>query len=79
MDPKRRLQIVHHYLDKGISLRETARLFHVNYQTVFKWVRLFRNQGVERLYSTYTRSGRRISEELEEKVIELEEMIKGKV
>lgn len=73
IDPIQRLSIVHHHIDKGVSLRETARLFHVNYQTVFKWVKLFKEQGLERLYSTYIRSGRRASEELEEKVVLLKE------
>ncbi|MCK4233468.1 helix-turn-helix domain-containing protein, partial [candidate division WOR-3 bacterium] len=73
IQPQLRLNIVRHYLENGASLRTTAHKFNVHYLTVFKWVKLYNEQGEKRLLSTYKRPWNRAPEELEEKVALLKE------
>jgi transposase/tetratricopeptide (TPR) repeat protein len=64
---------VQHYLKSGDSLRKTAQKFHVGYPTVFKWVKLYKEQGEQRLLSTYRRPWNRPSKETEQQIVLLKE------
>jgi transposase len=68
-----RLNTVKHYLNSGDSYRKTAEKFHVYYPTVFKWVKLYKEQGEQRLLSNYKRPWNRTKKELEEKIVLLKE------
>jgi transposase len=67
------LNIVHYYLNNGSSLRKTAQKYNIHYQTLFKWVKLYKNHGKERLLSNYRKPWDRLKKELEEKIILLKE------
>lgn len=71
--PKIRLKIVRYYLKNGISLRNTALRFHIAYRTIFTWVKLYKEQGEERLLSTYKRPWNRTERALEEKIALMKE------
>jgi transposase len=71
-NPQLRLDVVQDYLNNSKSLRNTAQKFHVNYQTVFKWIKLYKEHGKESLFSL-TSSARRTNRALEEKVVSLKE------
>ncbi|MCK4235375.1 helix-turn-helix domain-containing protein, partial [candidate division WOR-3 bacterium] len=73
IQPQLRLNIVQHYLENGTSLRTTAQKFNVHYLTVFKWVKLYKKKGEERLLSTYKRPWNRTEKKLEEKIVLLKE------
>jgi transposase/tetratricopeptide (TPR) repeat protein len=67
------LSIVHYYLNNGTSLRRTAQMYDIHYQTLFKWVKLYKNNKKERLLSTYKRPWNRTPEKLEKKMVLLKE------
>ncbi len=67
------IDIVHYYLNNGSSLRRTAQKYNIHYQTLFKWVKLYKNHGNERLLSNYKRPWNRAEKELEEKIVLLKE------
>ncbi|MGB3480220.1 MAG: transposase [bacterium] len=73
ISPQTRLEVVQHYLNNGDSLRKTAKKFQVYYPTVFKWVKLYKEQGEQRLLSNYKRPWNRVKKELEEKIALLKE------
>jgi transposase len=68
-----RLRIVHYYLNNGSTLEKTASQFHVNYRTVFKWVKLYKKEGEIRLLRKYRKPWNRSKKELEEKIALLKE------
>lgn len=72
-EPELRFHIVKHYLETEDSLRKTAQRFYVNYKTVFKWVKWYNEEGVQRLFSTYRRPWNRTKKELEKKIVLLKE------
>jgi transposase len=74
IQPQLRVQAVQCCLKNGMSLRKTATKFKVNYRSVFKWVKWYKEQGEARLLSTYTKSWRRTEKELEEKIVFLKEI-----
>ena len=55
MTPKGREAMVGAVVDKGLSKAETARQFHTTSKTVAKWVRRFREDGVEGLLDRSSR------------------------
>jgi transposase len=73
INPERRLQITQYYLTNGTTLQETAKKFKVHYQTVHKWVKLYREKGKDRLLSSYKRPWNRKSKKLEKKIAALKE------
>lgn len=73
IEPQKRLKIVQFYFNNGQSMRETAKRFRVHYQSVFKWVKLYKKQGEERILSTYRRPWNRADKELEDTVVRLVE------
>jgi len=62
--PDIRRQVVEYYLKNKTTLKETAQRFNVHYQSVYKWVKLYKEQGEERLLSTYKKSWNRAGEDL---------------
>jgi tetratricopeptide (TPR) repeat protein len=68
-----RLKVAHYYLNNDVSLRKTALMFGVAYRTVFQWVKLYKEQGEERLLSNYKRPWNRVSQDLEKKIILMKE------
>ena len=74
---KLRLNAVQYYLNNGDSLRKTALMFHIAYRTLFKWVKLYKEQGEARLLSTYKRPWNKTPKELEEKIMLLKEKDPG--
>ena len=68
-----RLQAVRHYLNTSDSFRKTARKFNVYYPTVFKWVKLYKEQGEQRLLLNYKMPWNRIKREIEERIVLLKE------
>lgn len=68
-----RLQLVHYYLNNGVTLMQTARKFNVHYQSVFKWVKWYQKQGEERLLSNDYGHWNRTEKVIEEKVVFLKE------
>ena len=73
IEPKERLKTVQYYLENRNSLRKTAQQFGFHYVTVFKWVKLYKEQGEERLLSNYKRPWNRTEKELEQKIVVLKE------
>ena len=73
IEPERRLQIVQHYLSNNTTLMQTANKFNVHYRSVYKWVKLYKKEGKQRLLSTYRRVWNRYPEELETKIALLKE------
>ncbi|TES92203.1 MAG: helix-turn-helix domain-containing protein [Candidatus Cloacimonadota bacterium] len=73
IEPQIRIQVVQYYLGNGVTLMETAQKFNVNYRSVFKWVKWYKEEGEQRLLSTYKRPWNRAEKELEEKVVLLKE------
>ncbi|HIE06353.1 MAG TPA: hypothetical protein EYP58_06080, partial [bacterium (Candidatus Stahlbacteria)] len=71
--PQQRLKIVKQYLNRGLSLREAARHLNINYVTLFKWVKLYREKGELGILNTYRRPWNRASIDLESKVVQLKE------
>ena len=67
------INIVHYYLNNDTSLRKTAQIYNIHYQTLFKWLKIYKNQGEERLLSNYKRPWNRAKKEFEEKVVLLKE------
>ena len=68
-----RLRVAQYHLQNGISLRQTAVKFHIAYRTVFKWVRLLKEQGEQGLLSRYKRPWNRAAPDFEEKVVLMKE------
>ena len=71
--PELRLTVVQYYLNSGKTLKATARKFKLHYQTVFKWVKLYKTEGKDSLLSNYRRPWNRTEKSLEEKVMLLKE------
>ncbi len=71
--PETRLAIVQYYLKNNTTLMQTASKFHVNYRTVFKWVKAYKEEGERRLLGIYTRPRSRTEGELEERIALLKE------
>ncbi len=71
--PEIHIQAVKYYLNNGATLMETAKKFNVHYQSVFKWVKKYKNGEKEGLYSFYRRPWNRTRKELEEKIALLKE------
>jgi transposase len=68
-----RLKVAQYYLNNGSSFRQTALKFQIAYRTVFKWVKLYREYGEERLLSTYKRPWNRANPDIEEKIVLMKE------
>jgi transposase len=75
--PEYRLEVASYYLNNGTTLKETAKRFNVHYQSVFKWVKLYREKGSERLLSSYRRPWNRTRKEVEERIVQLKEKHPG--
>jgi len=73
LTPKARFAIVRCYLNNGSTLKGVAVKFRVNYRTVHKWVKLYKEQGEVRLLSTYKRPWNRVKKELEHRIAFLKE------
>ena len=67
------LLIVRYYLKNGTSLRKTSRKFHIHYQTLYKWVKQYKEGKKEHLLSTYKRPWNRFPLDIEEKIVQLKE------
>jgi len=68
-----RFRAVRSYLESGDSLRKTAAQCHVHYQSVYKWVKLYKEKGEAGLSATYKRPWNRAEKRLEDKVMFLKE------
>jgi len=66
------IEVVKYYLTNG-SLRKTAKEFGIHYNTLYKWVKLYKNGGKEYLKFCYKRPWNRTSKEIEEKIYLLKE------
>ncbi|MEO0284842.1 MAG: helix-turn-helix domain-containing protein [candidate division WOR-3 bacterium] len=73
------IKVIEHYLNNG-SLRKTAKNFNIHYNTLWKWVKIYKNQGFkeqgkfdERIFYGYRRPWNRIKRDLEEKIVLLKE------
>jgi transposase len=75
MDNKRtlRLEVAQYYLNNRTSFRLTALKYGIAYCTVFRWVKLYNEQGEERLLSTYKRPWNRANSDLEKKIVLMKE------
>ncbi|UCG92468.1 MAG: helix-turn-helix domain-containing protein [candidate division WOR-3 bacterium] len=51
--------------------------FHIAYRTLFRWVKLYKEKGEERLLSTYKRPWNRAKPDLEEMIVEMKEQEPG--
>ncbi|MBE0433154.1 helix-turn-helix domain-containing protein [candidate division WOR-3 bacterium] len=72
-----RLKVARHYLQDGMSFRQTALKYGIAYCTVFRWVKLFKEQGEERLLSTYKKPWNRASHDLEQRIVLMKEREPG--
>jgi transposase len=72
-----RLKATQYYLNNDLSLRKTALKFHIACCTIFRWVRLYREQGEEGLLSAYKRPWNRTKHDLEEKIVLMKERDPG--
>lgn len=68
-----KLKAVEEYLKNGKSLRSVAKLFNVNYRSVYKWVKIYKEGGEENLLGLYRRPWNRVSPEVERRIILLKE------
>ncbi|MBE0434000.1 transposase, partial [candidate division WOR-3 bacterium] len=68
-----RIQVAKYYLENGLSQRQTAGKFNVHYNSVCKWVKIYKEEGEERLLSTYRRPWSRAKLDLEEKIAMMKE------
>ncbi|UCG91814.1 MAG: helix-turn-helix domain-containing protein [candidate division WOR-3 bacterium] len=72
-----RVEVVQYYLKNGVSFRQTALKFHIAYRTIFKWVKLYKEQGEGRLLPTYKRPWNRAEPDVEEKIALMKESEPG--
>jgi transposase len=72
-----RLKATRYYLNKNISLRKAALEFHIAYCTLFKWVKLYKEQGEEGLLCTYKRPWNRTKPDLEKRIVMMKEREPG--
>ncbi len=72
---KKRIKIIEYYLKNGEALRQTSRFFKIPYQTVHRWVRWYKENGIDGLKRKriYKRAWNRTSDEIEHKVMFLKE------
>jgi tetratricopeptide (TPR) repeat protein len=68
-----RLEVAQYYLNNRTSFRLTALKYGIAYCTVFKWVKLYKEQGEERFLSTYKRPWNRADSDLEKKIVLMKE------
>ena len=73
IDTKTRIRSVEDYLKNSTSLKQTAAKFNIHYQSLFKWVKLYKKEGETRLLSTYKRPWNRSKKPMEDKIIFLKE------
>ncbi len=73
IQPQKRFQFIQYYINNDTTLKQTAKKYNVHYQSVFKWVKLYKKLGEERLYLSYKKPWNRTKKELEEKIIQLKE------
>ena len=67
------LTIVRYYLHNGSSLRKTAQRYNIHYQTLYNWVKLYKQEKEHLLLSWYKRPWNRTGKNLEEKIALLKE------
>jgi transposase len=72
-----RLKVAQYYLQNDASFRQTALKFHIAYRTVFRWVRLYKEQGEEGLSSINRRPWNRARPDFEERVTLMKEHAPG--
>ncbi|MEO0183945.1 MAG: helix-turn-helix domain-containing protein, partial [candidate division WOR-3 bacterium] len=66
-----RLAAVKHYFSSKDSLRATAKKFNVQFPTIFKWVKAYKQYGAVGLLPQYRRPWNRTERKLEEKIVSL--------
>ena len=74
---KIRLQTVRFYLNNKSSLRKTALKLNLHYQTVFRWVKRYKEGGEGKLFFPYKKPWRRTTQDLEQKIVLLKERNPG--
>lgn len=67
------INIVQYYLKNKTSLRKTAERFGIHYQTLFKWIKLYKNGNKKKLLSNYRQPWNKAEKDLEEKIVLLKE------
>jgi len=72
MNVEIRKKAIEYYFENGTSLRETAKIFNVHYQTIFKWVKIYKEKK-EEFFTGYRRPWNRFPKQIEEKIILLKE------
>ncbi len=70
---KLRFEIVRSYLESTDSLKKTATRFNVHYQSVYKWVQLYKKKGEVALSDTYKKPWNRTKKKLENRIMLLKE------
>ncbi len=73
IDTKTRIHAVEDYLKNSTSLKRTAVKFNIHYQSLFKWVKLYKKEGETRLLSTYKRPWNRSKKPIEDEIVLLKE------
>ncbi|MBE0433898.1 helix-turn-helix domain-containing protein [candidate division WOR-3 bacterium] len=68
-----RLKVAQYYLENDASFRQAALKFQIAYCTIFRWVRLYKEQGEEGLLSTYKRPWNRARPDFEQRIILMKE------
>jgi transposase len=67
--PELRQEVVHYYLKNKDSLKKTASRFNVHYQTVYKWVKKYREKGETSLAANYMKPWNRMGKDIEKKLV----------
>ena len=67
-----KLNIIKHYIDSDLSLRKVAGIYSINYKTLFKWVKNYREKGVEAFISE-RKHPLKLKPDIVQKIIELKE------
>lgn len=70
---KKRVVIVQTYLEGEKSLRKVAKEFNISYITLWRWVNKYKSSAKQKSRSDIFRHGKKISEEVERKVVLLKE------
>jgi len=68
-----RTRAVSHYLMHKSSLRHTSKMFGIHYQTLFRWVKKYKQQGPKWLFSVYKKPWNRVPNTQEKMVVKIKE------
>ncbi|MEM2784295.1 MAG: helix-turn-helix domain-containing protein [Nitrososphaerota archaeon] len=73
INPEIKLKAIKEYFENGKSLREIASMFNVNYKSVYKWTKLYKEKGEDFFLLNNKIAWNRTKEDIEKKIVLLKE------